>query len=104
MTDKAAESTGEEYEYAHVESDIVYGEIKDIPPPYGCDAIMVIYAPDESFLLQMFSTTPPVMNEENKMAYRRCVGQFHITPKIAQQLVDMLLPHLQRIHGERGGA
>ena len=64
-------------------------------PVYGCDHIIARRInDDDSFILQMFSTTPPVIGDGGESVLieplRRCMGQFHLTPKLAQRLVTMI--------------
>ncbi len=78
-------------------------DTKDVPV-YGCDHVSALLVPDESFILQMFSTTPPVLNDQDGSAltpaYRKCVGQFHITPALARRLIDMIQQQLTHLPGK----
>ena len=63
-------------------------------PLHGCDHVIALGTPDGALTLQMFSTTPPIIDDKDGSplteARRKCVGQFHITPKLAQRLIQLL--------------
>ena len=100
MADDTTVPSGESQ---HVSIPVTYNDMTDVPL-YGCDHIIALLAPDESFILQMFSTTPPVLGGKDEppvtKAYRKCVGQFHVTPALARQLIDMIQQQLTRLPGK----
>ena len=63
-------------------------------PLHGCDHVIALGTPDKALVLQMFSTTPPVVDDKDGSplteARRKCVGQFHITPTLARRLIQLL--------------
>ena len=68
----------------------------DMPdlPLHGCDYVNILSTPDKALVLQFFSTTPPVVNNKDGSLLtetrRKCVGQIHITPIVAQQIMERL--------------
>ena len=97
MPDDTTVSSGEQKEQRSLP--VEYQNINEVPI-YSCDHIFVTIMPtDESFVLQMFSTIPPILDLEDEESpsntvIRKCVGQFHLTPKYAQDLVNTLQRHL----------
>ena len=74
-------------------------------PVHGCDHIIVLGTPGNSLTLQMFSTTPPVINNETGETltenHRKCVGQFFITPTTAERLIGALTEQIDLIQSRR---
>ena len=99
----ADETTESSEEMKLIELPVTYNDMSDVPL-YGCDHIIALLTPDGSFTLQMFSTTPPVINDKDGSAltppYRKCVGQFHITPATAQRLIDTLRQQSAHLPGK----
>ena len=75
----------------------------DQVPISGCDHTYVTVLPtDESLVLQMFSTVPPLLDAEDgknmpKVVVRKCIGQFHFTLKGAHILTNMLQEALKNV-------
>ncbi len=92
MADNATKQPGKE---GRIESKTVPLQY-DMPdlPLHGCDHVNILSTPDRALVLQFFSTTPPVVNNNDGSllteARRRCVGQIHITPTVAQQIMEGL--------------
>ena len=92
MADNAANQPSRE---GRIESKTVTLQY-DMPdlPLHGCDYVNILSTADKALVLQFFSTTPPVVNDNDGSllteARRRCVGQIHITPTVAQQIMKRL--------------
>jgi len=75
----------------------------DMPdlPLHACDHVNILSTPDKAFVLQFFSTTPPVIDDDDESplakAHRRCVGQIHITPTVAERITEGLKAQLARL-------
>lgn len=69
-------------------------------PIYGCDHAIIVKIQDGTTILQLFSTAPPVVNEEDGSfltpATRRCVGQFQLSPTLVRRMSTMLQRHLSK--------
>lgn len=76
----------------------------DDVPIYGCDHISAVLMPtDNSLILQMFSTIPPVPRLDGgppESVSRRCIGQFHLTPGHAQNLARVIQEQLGKTNKE----
>ena len=92
MADNAANQPSRE---GRIESKTVTLQY-DMPdlPLHGCDYVNILSTPDKALVLQFFSTTPPVVNNKDGSLLtetrRRCVGQIHITPTVAQEIMKRL--------------
>ena len=92
MADNAANQPSRE---GRIESKTVTLQY-DMPdlPLHGCDYVNILSTADKALVLQFFSPTPPVVNDNDGSllteARRRCVGQIHITPTVAQQIMGVL--------------
>ena len=77
-------------------------DMEDVTP-HGCDHIIALMTQDRSLVLQMFSTVYPVINEKDGSPMtefsRKCLGQFHITPVLAQRLITMIQDQLNTPEG-----
>ena len=73
-------------------------------PIHGCDYVNVLATQDDALVLQFFSTTPPVVNAKDGTLLtevrRRCVGQFHVTPVVAEQIVENLKSQIANMKGK----
>ena len=73
-------------------------------PVYGCDHIKTLLMPtDGAILVQMFMTLPPRVNVEDRSLLPvpcKCIGQFHLTPETARNLVNSILVDLSEITEE----
>ena len=69
----------------------------------GCDHTHVSFlSTDDSVILHMFSTVPPLIDPEDeesmpKVVVRKCIGQFHFTLKGAHTLLNMLQEGLKNL-------
>ena len=67
---------------------VLYANIEETPV-YGCDHIQTFFMPtDGAILVQMFMTIPPRPDKDSITS--KCIGQFHLTPETAQNLIDSL--------------
>ena len=78
----------------------------DQVPISGCDHTHVTGMPtDDSVVVQVFSTVPPLLDVEGRgnmpdVVVRKCIGQFHFTPKGALDLANKIQEVLNKV--ERG--
>ena len=82
---------------------VIYTGMEDTPV-YGCDQIITLRMPtDGAILVQMFMTLPPRVNVADRSFTSvpcKCIGQFHLTPETARNLVDSILVDLETIPEE----